>query len=506
MEEQNQTNQNLEQEPQLQQEYNPVPQEQIMPKKNNWVLIIGVVVLFLLLVGGGFAWFLREPNTTDLAAKDTGIVDNIDQPNTPSEIKSTAFNLKEDRVIPDGCEFPIETKFNNTNKLISNAAGFPDWYMLDDGERDSLRIASSCFIFLAEAEDVEAYKQRYNKQNGEGAYEEIYENEDMARQIEKMRQNCLEQDVEKKWIDYAKFLVLTDSDDDGLNLQYEYARNTYDNNKDSDNDGVDDLAESKESGQKVLYSQEYNGIGPNDDYGKYVTKVLIEMTKVHYDDNKNLECYLSMCNSLHWQESHICSQNLWAYYPDDSMCEYEYANSEFNSCKQTFKNKVGFEVGNPEKCVETGVARDEEIQRDIEENGRSYGFSVNSPKQHIQYCLQQHIITEKSLEPCELAEDLVDNLATRFDKCADRFFFYLEDESKCYDYKDKLITEYTDDFSLCLGEQAIKQNNTSLCSGADDGAACIARATGGSQKLCIENGGEWTYNLNTDLRCRLGEI
>jgi hypothetical protein len=59
MEEQNQTNQNLEQEPQIEQEYNPAPHEEVVETKKNLPLIISSVILFLVLISGAIFWWLQ---------------------------------------------------------------------------------------------------------------------------------------------------------------------------------------------------------------------------------------------------------------------------------------------------------------------------------------------------------------------------------------------------------------------------------------------------------------
>jgi len=70
MEEQNQ---DLEQGPQIDQDYNPVPHEEIVENSKNWKLIIGAVVIVLFLVGIVFFWFLRESGNTKIIVEEKNV-------------------------------------------------------------------------------------------------------------------------------------------------------------------------------------------------------------------------------------------------------------------------------------------------------------------------------------------------------------------------------------------------------------------------------------------------
>jgi len=79
----------------------------------------------------------------------------------------------------------------------------------------------------------------------------------------------------------------------------------------------------------------------------------------------------------------------------------------------------------------------------------------------------------------------------------------LPNESECFKYKDRLAVQYSKEFDYCLGEQAIKQLDITLCEEAVDYNACIIMAAGNSKQLCLDNGGIWNYEGNSYERCKL---
>ena len=91
MEKQKQINQDPEEESQIQQEYNPVPEEKMAQKKNNKGIVIGLVILVLLLLGGGTYWWLQKDiiSTIYNPSKDEGIIiqEGISQTEDQYEIK-----------------------------------------------------------------------------------------------------------------------------------------------------------------------------------------------------------------------------------------------------------------------------------------------------------------------------------------------------------------------------------------------------------------------------------
>ncbi|MBT4849372.1 hypothetical protein HON36_00795 [Candidatus Parcubacteria bacterium] len=151
MEEQNQ---NLEQEPQIQQEYKPVPQEGVVQKKNNWPLIIGVVVIFLVLVGGGIFWWLQANKTVVIEAEEVDQKNEIVLNEEKDKIDKLGWHEIEDTYWAFNMSFPEDLK-------IIKIGDHDGWKSEDDKSFFMTMGGSDIIVDFSDPESYELLVQQF---------------------------------------------------------------------------------------------------------------------------------------------------------------------------------------------------------------------------------------------------------------------------------------------------------------------------------------------------------
>jgi len=386
MEEQNPTSQIPNQDLQNSPKSSPAPTPEPKQKKSKAGLIVGVVVLLILFIGAGVYWWTQNNVGVGVENKNIKIKDDPLKEENKFVVEKEEINSDEN--LATNCNLPINLKFENTNGKIVEAAGHKNYYSLGLDEEADLQRVMGCYMFLVDGKDLEIYKKfKYNLSridSGEDMvdpYEAVYNGGELSSMLQRMKDSCLELEIDDDLLGYAIYLQSTDTDKDGVNMFYEYAHSTFDDNKDSDNDGLNDLDEIKSNKGSWAYHTETNG-----DYGKYVSDILTEALKIKYDEDRDVECYLEMCNSLHWQEGELCRQNVWPYYPDNSICDYTYAKGDLWRCEKVMNDyRANYEKGNPAQCF------------DSEKNQKFDG--------EIDDCLKMHIRDKRSLAVCEIVDE-----------------------------------------------------------------------------------------------------
>ncbi len=437
MEEQNQTNENLEQESQAQQDYNPVPEEEVIEKKKNLPLIISGIVLILIIIGGGVYWWLQN-----------------------ARIKT---EIKEDDI--------VSIQEDNTVVEEENEAKeFFNFLHLNETERDRMKEIFRALVF-----NNNEYLESFPKHIRESFQEEI---DDMNDSIEEgdITEEELNELFEKmlayhsyEEVAFVDYLLTTDTDGDGLNLYFEYIYYSDDNKKDTDGDGQDDLEEVE------------NESKPNSNLEKEETDLLLEVKELLESDNLNIQEVVDLCmeSRTHRDE---CLDAVSFHADDLSFCEEVKYYSAFGSrggreessvvsrCKNRIEGVLAYQSGQEELCIE------------LEES-----YAQDN-------CLFKHVVEQKSLEPCTSSQSFESCLYVGINSGD---INSLDDSSDCLEYIGSFSSAGV--FNLCILSTVEKEEKIDSCyylQGIPP-AQCMRNVLGYKQEVCEEYGGTWdgeTYN------------